>query len=173
MFDDNDEEFPQPASVLEVDWSLLQVCDNSKLDKGKNNVVLNSRITFFQISILLYLKTAFLEKDAMPDFLCKLFPGSILAEIGYSPSLLKRSTLKRVQEACLACKRIESRTLEPSEEVKLQTGMAATVRKVFKNRSARNELFLKSLIGLKNDLGLRRELRKPVDKVTWDSPTNY
>ncbi|XP_065679177.1 uncharacterized protein DDB_G0283697 isoform X3 [Hydra vulgaris] len=146
LFDDNDEEFPQPASVLEVDWSLLQNGENFKVDK---------------------------ESESLPEFKRKLCPGNILAEIGYSPSLLKKSIVERVQDACFSCMRIESRFLEPSEEVKLQTGMAATVRKVFKNRSARKDLFLKCLTGLKNDLALRRELRKPVDKIGSNSTIFY
>lgn len=95
----------------------------------------------------------------------KLLAGHVLSDIGYSPSLLSQKTLERVQGMCLAAKNIITGSLEAWEETQLRTGMAVTVRNVLKQRHARNALFSKDLIGLRNDLALRRELRKPLDKV--------
>ena len=89
----------------------------------------------------------------------------MLSDIGYSPSLLSKSTLQKVQKLCLSAKGIELSSLDVSEETKMQTGMAVTVKNVLKQRLARDTLFTKGLIGLRNDLALRRELRKPLDKV--------
>ena len=95
----------------------------------------------------------------------KLTPGHILSEIGFSSVLLSKETLSRVQDICLKNKKIDKESLDRSEQVKLQTGMAVTVRSVLKQRDARRKLFQGNLLGLRNDLALRKELRKPNDKV--------
>lgn len=44
-----------------------------------------------------------------------------------------------------------------------------TVQKLLKQRHARKSLFSNEVIGLRSDLSLRRELRKPLDKVNMDA----
>lgn len=105
------------------------------------------------------------DDEDTPEFMKKLSPGYMLSEIGYSPSLLSESTLSRVKELCLQAKNIKPDSLEPAEEIKLQNGMAVTVQHIWKQKKSRERLFDQDLIGLRNDLRLRRELRKPMDKV--------
>ena len=60
---------------------------------------------------------------------------------------------------------IKPESLDSSEQNKLNQGLACSVRHVLKQRSAKSALFEKDLTGLRNDLALRRELRKPLAKV--------
>ena len=107
------------------------------------------------------------------EILQKLSPGNVLSEIGFSPSLLSKRTLKRVQEVCLGAKGINPESLDSSEQYKLNHGLACSVRHVLKQRGAKAALFEKDLTGLRNDLALRRELRKPVAKVRTCWTFNY
>ena len=95
----------------------------------------------------------------------KLTPGHVLSDIGYSPSLLSKKTLEKVENLCLKASNIDPSTLDSTEANKLQTGMAMTVQKLFKQRQAREKLFKKDFIGLRSDLALRRQLRLPLEKV--------
>ena len=103
----------------------------------------------------------------------KLTPDHILSEIGFSSVLLSKETLSRVQDICLKNKNIGKESLDRSEQVKLQTGMAVTVRSVLKQRDARRKLFQGNMLGLRNDLALRKELRKPNDKVRIPLKRNF
>lgn len=106
------------------------------------------------------------DQDKISEFLRRrLSPGHLLSEIGYSPSLLSRKTAEKVEKLCLSASGIDPATLDVTEETKLKTGMAMTVQKLLTQRHARDKLFEKDVIGLRNDLALRRELRKPLDKV--------
>ena len=113
------------------------------------------------------------QSDDIPEFMKKLTPGHILSEIGFSSVLLSKETLSRVQDICLKNKNIDKESLDRSEQVKLQTGMAVTVRSVLKQRDARRKLFQGNLLGLRNDLALRKELRKPNDKVRIPLKRNF
>ena len=105
------------------------------------------------------------EESGAPHFLAKLSPGHVLSDIGYSPSLLSKKTLKKVETLCLKASAIDPASLDSTEENKLQTGMAMTVQKLLKQRHAREKLFQRDFIGLRSDLALRRELRLPIEKV--------
>ena len=105
------------------------------------------------------------EEDGTTNFMKKLSPGHVLSEIGYSPSLLSKKTLKKVETLCLEASNINPSSLDSTEENKLQTGMAMTVQKLLKQRHARHKLFEKDFVGLRSDLALRRELRLPIEKV--------
>lgn len=114
----------------------------------------------------------FLEENGdVPEILKKLSPGHVLSNIGYAPSLLSKKTLKRVQDAVLKARDIDPNSLDVSELQKLRSGMAVSVRNCIKQRFAKRALFMEDLIGLRNDLAMRRELRKPTAKVRYAALT--
>lgn len=147
LFDELEDEsvLPKPASVMEVDWSLLSKMHETPHGGGAGG---NGEIS---------------------DVLRKLSPGNVLTEIGYAPTLLSKKTLKHVQDTCLKTRGINPESLDTNEQNKLKVGMATMVRDVLKQRVAKDALFDKEMIGLRNDMSLRRELRKPISKIGVDT----